>query len=404
MWDKIKEETIMKITFKKLAAVLSAAAIAVTVSGCSDNGYIMTVGDMQIRNGVYLSLQQTSISNANNKLSEDSSSDSSSSDTDSTEQMIDGKTFSEWVKEDTLKGVKRFVGIQHYCNEFGISLSDEERSDLNKAVQEEWDSSDYYLQIMGFNTIGDYYESYGIGIESLKEMGLVNLLNDKLFMHYYGEGGERDVPDEEVDAYMEENNAAYKLMTFAYQDYNGDPVVDDEKQEIIDRAKSYAERYNNGEKYIDILYDFDLKTAQDKARKEAESSYSEDNANGLSKEDYVKKAVDEAKAEKGDSDDNYDEVIAKDSNIFTEELMGFLFDAPTDAKAYVYEGTTSAYLLIRKPVLQLAGWRDINLEDTLKVMKNDEYNSMMDLLCQNFKVEQNDYLVNNKYSPEKMNK
>lgn len=404
----------MNSTFKKLAAVLSAAAIAVTMSGCSDNGYIMTVEGMPIRNGVYLSMQQTSFSNAQSRLDEldddsdnSDSTDSNASTVDVTERMIDGKTYSQWVKDDTLKGVKMFVGIQKLCKEFGIELSDDELSDINKAVQEDWDYENYYLQFISsdFKIMGDYYESLGIGIDSMKEIEIANVLNEKLFLHYYGEGGEYAVSDEEINKYMTENNAAYKLITLPYQDYNGDPLVsDEEKQEVKDRAKSYADSYNDGAKFIDILYEFDLKTAQDKARKKAEESYTEDNEDNLTKEEYVQKAIDAATAEKGSSDDLYDEVISKDSNLLSEELVDYIFNAKADETATVFEGTTSAYVVIRKSVLDLDDWRDGNLTDTIREMKNDDFNSMMELLCQNYSVEQNDYLVDKKYSPEKMRK
>lgn len=400
----------MNNTFKKAAAVLSAAAIAVTLSGCYDNGYIMTVDGIKIRNGVYLSMQQTSFMNADNRLSElypDSddtdSSESSSSSSDETERLIDGKTYSEWVKDDTLKGIKRFVGVQRLCEQFGLELSEEERSNINKTVQEEWDSSDFYLQFLGYSAWGEYYETLGIGVDSLKEISLVDALNTKLFMHYYGEGGEKAVPDSEINEYIEENNAAYKLITLPYQDYLGDPLVtDEEKQELKDRAKDYADRYNNGEKFIDILYDFDLKKAQDAARKKAEEEYTEDNEEGLTKEEFVQKAIDEASATKGEADEDYDELINIDDEILSDELTAFLFSIPAEGKAVVFEGPTSAYVVIRKPVLELEGWKDHYLTDVLMEMKGDEFDSMMDLLCQNYDVEKNDYLVDKKYSPEKM--
>lgn len=397
----------MKITFKKIAAILSAAAVAFTMSGCVDNGYIMTVDGLNIRNGVYLSMQQTSISNAQSKVSENEDDTTSSDDTptDISEIMVEGKTFSDWVKEDTIKGIKRFVGIMRQCEQYGIELSDDELTEINKTLQEDWNSSDYYLQILGYGSMGEYYESIGIGMDSVREIDIASALNEKLFIHYFGEGGERAVPDEEIDKYMEENNATYKLITLSYLDYYGNPLMtDEEKQEIVDRANGYAERYNNGEQFIDILYDFDLQAARDKARKEAEESYTEDNEGGLTKEEYVQKAIDEATAEKGIADIYYDEVITRDTEYITEALREYIFSAPTDGKATVFEGVTSAYLVIRQPVLALDGWREMNLVDVLKAMKTEDFDSMMDLMSQNYSVEQNDYLVNKKYAPEKMMK
>ncbi len=426
----------MNTTFKKIAAFLSASAVVMTLSGCSDNGYIMTVDGMPIRTGVYISFQQTSMNNANDRLEELNNSDSDDPDnsdsSDSSEssensensssgseetsifdQTVDGKTFSDWVKDDTLKGVKRFVGVQRQCEQFGITLTDDEKSQVNKEVQENWDTTSMNYggytftveQIYGFKTMGEYYTSQGIGIDSLKEIAMANKLNDKLFLHYYSEGGEKAVPDDELNKFIEENNAAYKLITLGYTDFRGDPLVtDEEKQEVVDRAKGYAERYNKGEKFVDILYDHDLLTAQNKARKEAEELYEETPQEGCTLEEYMDKKAKEATAEKGTSDDLYDEIIGKENSILSEELTEFIMNAPVDKKAAVYEGVTGVYLIIRSPMSDFPKWKEQNVESVLEELRGEEYDSMMDLMSQNYDVVQKDNLVNGKYSPEKLNK
>lgn len=414
----------MKTSFKRIAAVLSAAAIVTTLSGCADNGYIMSVDGMQIRNGIYISFQQTSMENANAKISElnSSNSDSSgSSDSSETSQpevdiftlTLDGKSVSDWVKEDTKKGLRRYVGIRRQCEQYGITLSDEELSQINKDVQENWDTTsiNYYgytftvQQIYGYPSMGEYYEAQGIGMESLKEITITNTLNDKLFEYYYCEGGERAVPEDEINKYIEENYSTYKLITLSYTDYRGDPIVtDEEKQEVIDRAKTYADRYNKGEKFIDINYDNDLFEAQKKERADAEDYYNESPQEGYTLEEYLEKAANEAKAEKGESDDDYDEVIKNDDSLLTEALTDYILEAPKDGKASVFEGTSAAYVVIRKPMDGLTTWREKNLITVLHAMRGDDYDSKMELMTQNYDIVQNDYLVNTKYAPEKLNK
>lgn len=416
----------MKKTFKRIAAVLTAAVIAASLSGCVDNGYIMTVDGMQIRNGVYLSLQQTSIGLANDKLAEaegntdeDTSSDASSetssdasSDTTSEakedknavfKKTIDGKLYSDWIIDDTRAGVMRFVGIQRECEKNGISLSDEEVAEITKTVEEEWEDTTISYYGLGFATWGEYYESLGIGLDSMKELSLVDKLNEKLFLHYYDKGGEWAVSDEDFQKAANESYAGYNLITLKYVDYKGDTLAtSDEMQEVKDRAKSYADRFNNGESLIDIMYDHNLLVAQNDARKNAEESYSEEKAEGLTKEEYIDKAVKEASVEKAEDEKEFDEFISKKDSVLSDELTDFIFGLPTDGKAYVYEGSTSAYFVIRKPVTDLENWENYYRSDVLREMKGDEFDSRMDIICQNYDVVQNDYLVNTKYSPKKI--
>lgn len=402
----------MKTSFKKIAAFLTAAAIVTTLSGCSDNGYIMTVDDMPIRTGVYISFQQTSMNNARDRLSEIIGDLSDTEELDVFSQSMDGKSFSDWVKDDTKKGIKRFVGVQRQCEQFGITLSDDEKSEISKSVQANWDLTEmnYYgytysvQDIYGYNSMGDYYTSQGIGIDSLKEISYANALNDKLFMHYYGEGGEKAVPTEEIDEYLEENSVAYKLITMGYTDFRGDPVVGDEQQEIIDLAESYAELYNNKKSFIDVLYEFDLYTAQNKAKKEAEEEFEANPPEGVTYDEYIAEAVKKATATKGESDDKYDEIVFNDNSYLTDELMDFILSAPADGTAAAYAGSTSVYIIIRNPVSNFPAWREQNLEDVLTTLRGDDYDSLMDLMSQNYDVVQKEDLVNKKYAPEKLNK
>lgn len=403
--------------FKRISAIITAAAIAASLSGCVDNGYIMTVDGMDVKNGVFLSLQQTSISLANEKVEELKAAEDTEDDADSTDStsshdteeidifdyVIDGKSYSDWIIDDTKAGVVRFVGIQRECERLGIALSEEEEADIIDAVTEQWEDTTIAYYGLGFANWGEYYESMGIGLESLKELTLVDNLNEKLFLYYYDEGGDWAISDEEFETQSNELYAAYSLITLQYLDYKGDILItDDEKQEIKDTVNSYAERFNNGDSLIDIMYDYSLLTAQNSAKKEAEEEYTEDNADGLSKEEYIQKAVDEVEITAASDESEFDEMIEKANSPLTDELTEFLFSLPMDGKAYVLEGTTSAYMVIRKSVLDLEGWEEYYRTDVLRELKGDEFDSKMDIICQNYDVVANNYLINHKYSPKKI--
>ncbi|MGN0682359.1 MAG: hypothetical protein ACI4JY_01670 [Oscillospiraceae bacterium] len=403
----------MKKTIKKIMAAAAAAVLAASLSGCMDNGYIMTVDGMKIRNGVYLSLEQTSINLANQKINEqesetentDTSSDTSSNseEEDIFTKVIDGKSYSDWIIEDTRKGVLRFVGIQRQCEEYGIALSEEEIADISQAVNAQWEDTTIAYYGLGFENWGQYYESMGIGKDSFKELSIVDALNEKLFLHYYDEGGEWAVSEEEFLEAANEEYAAYNLISFQYVDYKGDILItDEEKQEVKDMGKAYADRINSGESLIDVMYDYYLFSAQNKARTEAEEEYTAENSDGMTKEEYVEKAVSEVTVERAESEKEFDEFISKEESVLTEELTEYLFGLPADGKAYYYEGTTSVYVVTRKPVTDLENWETYYRSTVLRKLKGDEFDSKMDIMCQNYSVEQNDYLVNTKYSPKKI--
>lgn len=400
----------MRFNFKRIAAGALALALTASLCGC-DNGYIMTVEDIAIRNGVYLSFQQTAYNEAYGKIRERNSDNSDSSDgsvseTDVFKETIEGKSASEWIKAETMKQVRKFAAVQKVCGENGISLTEEEIAEANADLQKSWDEENLYVQYaLGFDTLSEYYTSLGIGLESLKEIRRANMLSDKLFMYYYGADGLYPVTEDEINGYLAENYAAVKMLALNYKDYKGNALeTDEDKQAVKDGAKAYADRLNGGESFVDVKYDFDLAAARDSARASAESSYAEDNEEGLSEEEYVKKAVDEAEAEKTEHPEDLDTYISKESSSLDEKLTEYIWNAAADGKATVFEGESAAYVVVREDITAKSEWKEKNHEVILKAIKSDEYDGMMELTYRNYDVELDEYLVNTKYDPEKVNK
>ena len=145
----------MRPVLKKVAAAVLAVVLAASLCGC-DKGYIMTVDGVDIRNGVYLSFMKTAytmaedeLKNQNSDTSDDTpASDTSESSTPITKEEIDGKSGSQWIKDETMKAIRRFVAIQRKCAELDITLTEEELKDINTDLTETWDNENQYVMYL----------------------------------------------------------------------------------------------------------------------------------------------------------------------------------------------------------------------------------------------------------------
>lgn len=400
----------MNTNFKKLAAALSAAVIALSLSGCMDNGSLMTIDGTAIRNGVYINYMLSAINAAETKVDEEnpaaeSESTESESETDFWTSTLEGKDVSEWIKDYTMKSVRGHIGIQRQCAEFGIELTEEEISEINSQCDQTWESSDVYVQYLyGFNTRGEMYEARGISLESYKEVIRVNMLRNKLFLHYYGDEGEYAVPSGEYDTYVNDNYAALRIMEFSYSDYMGTALTaEGDIQAVKDRAKLYAERLNDSERYENVRYDYELAKAKDTARKNAADSYSEDNEEGLSRDEYIEKAAEGATYTVPDSADYYNALLEKSNSDYSDALTDYIFTLARDEeKAYVYEDEKASYVIVRMDMSALETWEELYHENVLQQMRGEAFNDLLDQKSADYTVQQNDYLVNKKYTPQKV--
>lgn len=396
----------MRSVIKKAAAAVLAVILAASLCGC-DRGYIMTVDGMDIRNGVYLSFLGAAYSSARTALDEEKTDDASSDGTEEdstpiTKETIEGKSGSQWIKDEAMMAVRRFVAVQRKCDEYGITLTEEEVREINTDLTETWDNENEYLKYLyGMSTMGEYYEAQGIGIESMREILRVNKLQDKLFTHYYGKGGSLEVTESEIDDYLTENYATLKMQSFPYTDASGNKLEEDsDKKAVKESAQKYADRINKGEKPADIFYEYELSRAQEAAEAKAETDFSEDNEEGLTKEEWIKQQVEAAEVKKAESEEDLERFLSKESSSFDEEVTEYIFNAAADGKATVFETDSAVYLIIKEDITEKTDWKEENSENILNSMKGDDFRNMVDLFGQNYEVTADDSLVNKKYGPE----
>ncbi len=413
----------MRSIVKKTAAAVLAVLMAAALCGC-DRGSLMTVDGMEIKNGVYLNYLEQAYNQAGTEVeeqkkaeAEETSGDETSADENSEEETseeslpvtkedIAGKTGSQWIKDETLKLVRRFVAVQRKCEEVGIALTDEEENSINSQINESWDAENQYVQyIYGFKTMGEYYESKGIGKDSMKLVSKNEELESKLFMHYYGEDGEEAVSDEDFDAYLKENYASVKVMVFDYTDASGNALEKDEdKKAVKDEAQGYADRFNNGEKAVDLFYEHETADAKKSAEAKAETEYKEDNEEGLTKEQWIDKQVEDANITKSESDEELDKIFSKDASDYDEDTTDYIFSAAADGKATLYEDDSKVYVIIKEDVVKKDDWKEENKETVLKEMKEDDFDAKLDEIGAAYEVNAQDSLVNKKYGPERLEK
>lgn len=401
----------MKTTIRKIAAAVLAVVLAASLCGC-DKGYLMKVDGMDIRNGVYLQLMDSAYSMAESAYKNETAANSEASEESGddeeipiTERTIEGKLGSEWIKDETLRSVKRFVAVQRKCDELGITLTEDELAAISVEVNETWEEENMYVKYLyGFNTMGEYYESRGIAQESVVAINRVSELQNKLFLHFYQKGGDYEVADSEINDYLKETYCALKYISLPYTNDAGDPLVtDEEKQAVKDKAQGYADRLNNGEKPVDVFYECTYSMLEASVKAAAETDYTADNAENLTKDEWIKQQIESANITKAQTPEDLDYFIKKDSTTFDAETIEFLFSAPADGKAFVREGTTSVYVMIKEDVTAKTSWKADNNDAFLTAMKGDEFRDIVDLFGQNYDVEADDYLVNKKYGPERLN-
>lgn len=396
----------MKFNHKKLAAAAAAIICTASMCGCVDTGTIMTVENTEIKNGVYLYCQMNAYSSATGKINEERENlgESVEDVEDIFAEKIDGITASEWIKNDTVEQLKRLAAIEKLCAEKGVEVPEDELASINDQIKSMWENEDFYAQYFyGTKTIGEYYENAGIGKESCKQMYINSSMDTLLFCHYFDKDGETPVSDAEFDEFIKDYYANVKLIELEFDDKAGIALREEaDIQAVRDRAQSYADRLNSGESFTQIKYEFDLINAQNEAYTKAEESYEDDtDENKPDFDTYLQNAVDAATADKAETVEELETVISKDSSSFDEDVTEHIWNSADNGKATLFETEDSIYVVVRDDITTKADWKESNRVTALKKIKGDAYEELLKAEYADYTVEANDYLVNNKYAPEK---
>ncbi|MBR1723454.1 MAG: hypothetical protein IJ723_00305, partial [Ruminococcus sp.] len=250
---------------KRAAASLCAAVLAASMlAGCSQTDYSMTADGEKINAGIYINFL---LNEMTNQMSTMYYAQEISDPAEALSKEVDGKAFKTYVKEQALKDTKELAAINAKFDELGLSLSDDDKAAVKDSVASAWESNQ------------EFYESEGIGRESLTQVYELSYKRQAIFDYYYGEGGAEEVTEEELKTYLSDNYIRFKQITFSKSYSEDEDTAKSENEEAYAKAKDYLEQAGA----VDYEgFDALIKQHEDEvaAEEEAEDAADEDAADG----------------------------------------------------------------------------------------------------------------------------
>lgn len=226
---RIRREYYMKHNFKKiisLITVLCCLSGILLFSGCSvlNTGTALTVNGVSISDDVFAYYLDCATVELGASAPFKSLCDTAS------------KYASTYFKTNTLA---------HSC---GISLSTAEKASVSEKVGAYW------------SLYGEYYSKIGVTRETLTKIFTADAYKDALLLHYYGSGGENEIPVSRLYAQFRTNYIVFQAITgyFTETDSNGQSATlnANDSEAIILKFQNAAAMINAGEQNMEQAADF----------------------------------------------------------------------------------------------------------------------------------------------------
>ena len=226
-------------TIRKIVSLLLVLALGLCLVACHPkNETAVSLGDIKITSAMYSYYLMMADMEAQNRVSE-SGVDMSAKDFDIYKQEIDGKSYVDFVEELALNNCKKAIAYMKLCKDAGLELSDESISNAEQTAM-------YYWYYYGYSSI---LPLNGISYETFTEVNKINYYGDTYFLHLYDKGGDKEIPEADMMAAMNENFVGAYLIEKTYTDAT--------LKEIKEQFEGYKTRIENGEEFKAIKEEFE---------------------------------------------------------------------------------------------------------------------------------------------------
>ena len=348
-----------------ILTLICGAAVAAAGSCSTAQTYPVTVDGMQFRAGLYILEQQAALSEAASKLSDEQPDlDTSAEGFDYFTQTVEGQKFGDWINAKALDNCREYVAVTRLFDQYGLEVTADEKKNINDNVNQLWTQENSYAQYFyGVDIVGQYYEKFGIGEQSYKDLQVEGLKRDKLFEHLYGEGGQLAATQDEINDSLKNDYLA--LNYFPFELTSSD-------------AKTYADRITAGETYEAVYRDYAQALADSEAAKAAAGSESEDGTDSTDSTETAEPA--EASTVEEAEKDSLIQIIKKSSGSPSEDFINQASAMNVgDVKVITVEAeaATRTYVVQRLDILAYPDKTADTINTVRSDLKSDEYTEML---------------------------
>ena len=250
-----------------LMAVVMIFSVLI-VSGCTpvslNKEWSYKTGDKELAIGVYIYSLNTAYQKAKSyaeKLDDYDESKDSWLEMEITDDDGKKEVASKWIKDKAKLMCLSYLVIDEQIDKENIDISKDTIASADEQADTYWNVGQYadYGYIMPMK---DDLEPYGISLESFRYCSTeYSVKYQALFDKLYKEGGSKEVSDEELTKYFNDNYTDYSYFTAnlytASTDEAGEStnvaMSDKEAKKVTDEIDGYVKDINGGKSYDDVL-------------------------------------------------------------------------------------------------------------------------------------------------------
>ena len=232
---------------KKLTALVLAAAMAASATGCADQRWSYKAGDESLTTGSYIYNLLNGYYEAYGLVeSPDEAENILEVEVTGSDEDAKTKTVEQYAYDYADETSRRMIAVEDLFKSYGLVFDETQDQAARNYSSQVWTTAKKTL------------EGYGIGEESFHYCYADYMVKySQVFDHLYGEDGEQYVTNEDLKKYFTENYDGYAYFWTEMTETNdeGEYVAksDEEFKKTESQFNSYADSLNKGKDYKSVV-------------------------------------------------------------------------------------------------------------------------------------------------------
>lgn len=225
---------------KRILAAAISVLIVLSFAAChKKNETAVKVGNVKFTSGYYACALFFADSQARSKVSEElEEKGDDTTDIDYYKQKIDGKSYTDWVKDETISTLKKIAAAKLLCKEAKI--------DDTEAKTQAATYAGYYWDSYGYSVV---LSENGVSKETFVTYMTDLSYEDLYFDYLFGAEGEKALSEEQLKEELSKNYALADMLDVDFAD-----LSDEEKTAKTEQLNTYLEQLKSGKATFDEVY------------------------------------------------------------------------------------------------------------------------------------------------------
>ena len=253
---------------KKAVALLLAVAFIFTLAACHPKDEIaISSGDYEITSAMYSYYLVMADSEAKGIVDE-SGVDTKAKGFKYTDQKVEDKPYTEYVKDKALENCLRHIALAKLCKEAKV--------ELDKDTADGWKSTANYYWNYAY---GGVFSQNGIAYSTYEKILLNEALYNEYFDYLYTGDGEKAMAEADIKSNLNDHYSAVYLISHDYSE-----VEKPDLDKIKEGLEKYKEMFEKGKTYDEVkaAYDADQKAESDENTSSGSTSSNSSNTSSNS--------------------------------------------------------------------------------------------------------------------------